>query len=127
VVLAIMSFVVYGLIGLMPGDPIDLMFAAHPDMTTADAARLRALYGLDRPILERYGHWLAAAASGDLGYSRAQARPVMAVLLPALGNTVVLLGLSFLLSLAAGLALGVLAAMRPRSRTDYAINMLAFA
>ncbi|MDH3917502.1 MAG: ABC transporter permease, partial [Rhodospirillales bacterium] len=51
VVLLIMSFVIYGLIGLMPGDPIDLMVSADPDLTPADAERLRALYGLDRPIL----------------------------------------------------------------------------
>jgi peptide/nickel transport system permease protein len=42
-VLVIMSFVIYGLIGLMPGDPIDLMISADPMMTPADAERLRAL------------------------------------------------------------------------------------
>ncbi len=49
-VLLVMSFVIYGLIGLMPGDPIDLMIQADPNLTPADAARLKALYGLDRPI-----------------------------------------------------------------------------
>ena len=127
VVLLVMSFVIYVLLGLMPGDPIDLMFGANPKMTSEDAARLRALYGLDQPLLERYGRWLMAALGGDFGYSRAHARPVLEVLLPALGNTAILLGLSFLLSLAAGMALGLLAAVRPYSRTDYAINLLAFA
>lgn len=127
VVLAIMSFVIYGLIGLMPGDPIDLMISSDPNMTPADAARLRTLYGLDQPIIERYGHWLMAALGGDLGYSRTHARPVLEVLLPAMGNTAVLLGLSFVLSLVIGLALGLAAAVRPYSRTDYTINMVAFA
>ena len=40
VVLAVMSFVIYGLIGLMPGDPIDLMLGADPHLTSADVARL---------------------------------------------------------------------------------------
>ena len=66
-VLLLMSFVVYGLIGLMPGDPIDLMIASNPKLTSADAQRLRALYGLDRPILERYLNWLIAALQGDFG------------------------------------------------------------
>ncbi len=50
IVLLIMSFVIYGLIGLMPGDPIDLMITADPNLTAEDQARLRALYCIDRPI-----------------------------------------------------------------------------
>ena len=84
VVLAVMSFVIYGLMWLMPGDPIDLMIGADPKMTSEDAARLRELYGLDRPFLERYLTWLGAALSGDLGYSRLRAAPVLSVLWPAL-------------------------------------------
>ena len=127
IVLAVMSFVIYALIGLMPGDPVDLMITADPKITSADAARLRALYGLDRPILERYGNWLLAALGGDFGYSRTHARPVLEVLAPALANTITLLGLSFLLALLIGLPAGIVAAMRPYSRTDYVINLAAFA
>lgn len=126
-VLLLMSFVVYALIGLMPGDPVDLMISADPKMTSEDAARLRALYGLDRPILERYGNWLAAAVRGDFGFSRLHAKPVLRVLLPALGNTTLLVGLSFFLSVVLGLALGIAAAVRPYSRSDYVVNLLAFA
>jgi peptide/nickel transport system permease protein len=121
-----MSFVIYALIGLMPGDPIDLMITANPKITAEDAAQLRALYGLDQPLLERYGHWLSAALGGDFGYSRLHARPVMQVLAPAIGNTVVLLGLSFGLALLIALPAGIIAATRPYSKTDYAINMLVF-
>ena len=77
VVLFLMSFAIYGLIGLMPGDPIDLMINADPKLTPSDAARLKALYGLDRPIVERYWNWLVAALGGDLGYSRVYTKPVM--------------------------------------------------
>ncbi|MDH3771954.1 MAG: ABC transporter permease, partial [Nitrospirota bacterium] len=69
VVLLLMSFVIYGLLGLMPGDPIDLMASGDPNITSADIARLKAVYGVDRPLLERYGQWLAAALGGDFGYS----------------------------------------------------------
>jgi peptide/nickel transport system permease protein len=126
-VLALMSFVVYSLIGLMPGDPVDLMITADPKITAEDAARLRELYGLDRPVIERYGNWLAAALSGDFGYSRLYARPVMEALVPAMGNTLVLLGLSLALALMVALPAGIAAAYKPYSRTDYAINMTAFA
>ncbi|MDP6805048.1 MAG: ABC transporter permease [Rhodospirillales bacterium] len=127
VVLAVMSFVIYALMGLMPGDPVDLMISADPDVTPADAARLRALYGLDQPVLQRYGNWLAAALSGDLGYSRTHARPVLDVLWPALGNTARLLGAALILSLAVGLPAGIVAATRPHSAIDYTINLMAFA
>ena len=126
-VLLLMSFLIYGLIGLMPGDPIDLMISANPDLTPADAERLRKLHGLDRPIVERYWTWLTAALSGDLGYSRLFARPVLEVIWPRLGNTVLLMGASFALALALALPLGLLAAVRPRSGLDHAINLGAFA
>ncbi len=126
-VLLIMSFVIYGLIGLMPGDPIDLMINADPRLTPEDAVRLRALYGLDQPIMERYLNWLSAALAGDFGYSRVHARPVMTVLLPALVNSIWLMGFSFALALAIALPAGIAAALRPRSLVDNAINMVAFA
>src|SRR3546814_10756891 len=75
-VLLLLSAATYGLLGLMPGDPIDLMVGADPRITTEDIARLKALQGLDRPIWERYLNWLAAALQGDLGYSRLYTRPV---------------------------------------------------
>ncbi len=51
VVLFVMSFVIYGLIGLMPGDPIDIMAASTPGMTAETIARLKAAYGLDQPLM----------------------------------------------------------------------------
>src|SRR5690606_17308531 len=54
VVLLVISYVSYVLMGLMPGDPIDLMVGADPTVSAADVERLRALHGLDRPIHERY-------------------------------------------------------------------------
>ena len=127
VVLLIMSFVIYGLIGLMPGDPVDLMVSANPNLTPADAARLRALYGLDRPILERYLAWLGAALQGDFGYSRLHARPVLEILWPRLGTTVILMGASFALAFLIALPAGLWAALKPRSWSDAAVNLVAFA
>lgn len=126
-VLLVMSFVIYGLMGLMPGDPIDLMITSDPKITSEDAARLRALYGLDTPIISRYGHWLSSAIAGDFGFSRLFARPVFDVIWPAFTNTVVLLGSSFLIALLIALPLGVIAAVRPYSGLDYGINLFVFA
>ena len=122
-----MSFVIYGLIGLMPGDPIDLMITADPKITAMDAAHLRELYGLDESIIKRYVYWLLAAISGDFGFSRLYAQPVLSVMWSAVLNTIILLGSSFALALLIALPLGIVAAMRARSCLDYGINLLAFA
>ena len=126
-VIAIMSFLVYALIGLMPGDPIDIMIASDPKLTPDDAARLRALHGLDLPIGERYWNWLSAALGGDFGFSRTHSRPVLDVMGPHLQRTLLLMGISFVLSAAIAIPLGVWAAARPYSLHDYAINLFSFA
>jgi peptide/nickel transport system permease protein len=112
--LAVLSFAMFLLIGLMPGDPIDLAIAGDPRLTAEDAARLRALHGLDRPLLARYLAWAGALASGEFGYSRLFAQPVAQIIGPALASTLVLLGAAVAVSAVVGLALGALAAMRPR-------------
>jgi peptide/nickel transport system permease protein len=127
VTLALMSFIVYLLIGLMPGDPIDMMISGDPKMTSADAARLRALYGIDKPLPERYAAWALQALQGNFGYSRSFGQPVLDVLGPRLVNTLELAGLAFMLSIAIALPLGIWAAARPRSKADYLINFCCFA
>jgi peptide/nickel transport system permease protein len=126
-VLAVMSLVIYLLIGWMPGDPIDIMISSDPEMTSAEAERLRTIYGLDRPLMERYLAWLGNLLSGDFGYSRLYNQPTLDILLPRLGNTVILMGLSFILALAIALPAGIYAATRPQSPVDHAINLIAFA
>lgn len=126
-VLAVMSFVVYGLMGLMPGDPIDLMIASDPHLSAADALRLKALYGLDRPWTERYLAWLLQVLQGELGYSRLYARPVLDALLPALGNTALLMLTALALALTVAVPVGIVASLRPGSVFDHAVNLVAFA
>jgi len=126
IVLALMSFLVYGLIGLMPGDPIDLMINANPKLTSADAERLRAIYGLDRPLIERYAAWATDALSGDFGYSRTYNRPVLEILGPRLANTAGLMLSAFTLALLLGIPLGIAAAARAGGAADIAINLFSF-
>ena len=115
VTLALMSFIVYLLIGLMPGDPINMMISGDPKMTSADAARLRAVYGIDKPLLERYAAWALQALQGNFGYSRSFGQPVLDVLGPRLVNTLELAGIAFVLSIAIALPLGIWAATVTRS------------
>jgi peptide/nickel transport system permease protein len=111
----------------MPGDPIDLMISADPRITSEDAARLRALYEVDKPLLQRYLAWAWQALHGNFGFSRSLGQPVLAIVGPRLVNTLGLAGLAFVISTAIALPLGMWAAARPRSAADYLINLFCFA
>ena len=126
-VLLVMSFVIYSLIGLMPGDPLDVMISSNPGATPEVVARLREIYGVDQPIMLRYGHWLLAALQGDLGFSRTHSQPVLEVLLPALWITCRLMLISFVISVILALVLGVLAALKPGGIVDGIVSLFAFA
>ena len=123
----VVSALVFWLVGLMPGDPLDLLISADPDITPADVERLKALYGLDQPLWSRYLAWLGGAVTGELGFSRLYAQPVAAILLDPLLNTLVLMLASLVLGLAIAVPLAVLAARRPGGPLDLSVNLLAFA
>lgn len=118
-----MSFVTYALIGLMPGDPLDLMMQADSKVTSADVARLKALMGFDRPLHERWLRWLGRAIQGDLGHSRLYAVPVSALLWPRLLSTLVLMGLAFLVAVALAFPAGIWAATRPGTASDRLVDL----
>ena len=126
-VIVAMSFVVHGLIALMPGDPIDLMISGNPKLTAADAQHLRALYGLDLPLWQRYLNWVNALLHGDFGYSRLYHQPVTELLWPRLGNTLLLMGTSLTLALTIAIPAGVLAARHAGTALDTVINLACFA
>ena len=127
IVLLVMSFVIYSLIGLMPGDPLDVMISSNPGATPEVIAHLRAIYGLDQPLMLRYWHWLVAALHGDFGFSRTYSQPVMAVLIPALLQTCRLMLTSFIVSIVLAFVLGVLAALKPGGVVDSIVSLFAFA
>ncbi len=127
IMLFLMSFVIYAMIGMMPGDPVDVMINNTPGVTPEIIAHLRAIYGLDQPLLQRYWHSLVAAACGDFGFSRLHAQPVIEVLTPAILNTSRLMLTSFVLSAAIALGLGIIASVKPGGVVDRAIGLFAFA
>jgi len=127
VVIGLLSFFCYYLMTLMPGDPIDEMIAANPQITAADAERLRELHGLDQPAYKRYWNWATMIAGGDLGYSRTYRVPVSEILGRSLLNTFLLAGAALVFSLVVAVPLGVWAALRKGSRVDYFVNLFAFA
>jgi peptide/nickel transport system permease protein len=114
ITMAVLSFLMFLLIGLMPGDPIDLAIAGDPRLTAEDAARMRALHGLDQPLLSRYAAWAGGLLEGRFGHSRLFAQPVAHIIGPALLSTLALLGAALAVAGVTGIGLGLVAAARPR-------------
>lgn len=127
VVVFLLTFVSYAMMGLMPGDPLDIACQANPHCTPENLEQMKKNLGLDRPIHERYLQWLGELAHGELGYSRTYRLPVADILGPRLLNTVYLGLASTLISLGIAIPLGVFTSLRANSKFDYVLNLGAFA
>jgi peptide/nickel transport system permease protein len=114
--LVILSLAAWLAIGAMPGDPVSLAMMADPRLGPADIERMRALHGLDQPLLARWWAWASGVLHGEFGYSRLFARPAAEVLWPALRGSLALLGAALAIAATLGIAAGMLAALRPRWR-----------
>jgi peptide/nickel transport system permease protein len=125
-VVLILSYVCFYIMTLMPGDPVEMMIASNPKITSEDVARLRELYGLDQPAYKRYLNWANTIVHGDLGHSRTYRVPVSELLGPRLWNTFFLSMASLVLSLLIAFPLGVYTALKPGGWLDSTVNMLAF-
>ena len=114
----------FALIHLAPGDPLSAA-SENPLVTEAIRAQWRANWGLDRPLPEQYARYLASLVRGDFGYSFSMHEPVAHTLARALPQTVLLMGVSLVLSFAIGIFLGTRQAMRPGGLLDRAIDALS--
>lgn len=94
---------------MAPGSFFDEM-QLNPQISRETIARLRASYGLDRPLPARYGHWLISAMRGDLGYSIAYNAPVAPLLWTRAQHTLLLTVTATFLTWLIGVPLGLLTA-----------------
>ncbi|MEO7794228.1 MAG: ABC transporter permease, partial [Thermoanaerobaculia bacterium] len=114
---------VFFLLRLLPGEPGAIF--EDPRVPQEHRLRLRAVYGLDRPLPEQYLRWLGGVARGEWGYSLSQHRPVGQILRESAPNTLLLSGAALLLELGLGLALGVAAAERAGSVADRTVRVVS--
>ena len=124
-VLLALSFVIFALLDLAPGDPLDMLLL-DPYIEADDIARLKSIYGLDQPIPVRYVKWLTRALQGDLGYSRTYKQPVVELIPRRLKNTLTLSVTTFLWSSLIAITVGIYSAWHQYSFVDYLGTFLAF-
>src|SRR5438094_3804016 len=105
------SALTFFFVNLAPGGPASVM---RFDVSAEQREALIHRMGLDRPVPERYVEWLAAAVRGDLGSSLLTDEPVAQRIGERLPNTLALAGSPLLLSVAAGIPIDRVAALRRR-------------
>jgi len=121
--LLVVSFGVFGLMAIAPGDAARTV--AGPAATEAEVEETRARLGLDRPLLERYGDWLSDVVRGDLGTSLTTGEEVRTTLARRLPITLSLAAVSLVMTISVGLVLGVISALRPGGPLDRILGVVA--
>ena len=116
---------VFALIHLVPGDPAQAMLGEAAPQEDVDA--LRRQLGLDRPLLDQYGEFLAGLVRGDLGTSLRSGMPVTAQIAERLPATFELALAAMVVALSVALPLGIAAAAWRGTFVDHAAMTLALA
>jgi ABC-type dipeptide/oligopeptide/nickel transport system permease component len=113
------SFVIFMILHLIPGDPVDnlLKVGSSPGLR----AEIEAKYGLDRPLIVQYFIWLSQVLRGDLGTAIVARRPVADIIAQAMPFSLGLGGAALLFSSVLGIVLGTVAALKRDRWPDQAI------
>ena len=90
-VLFAVTIIIYALINLAPGDPLDFFTNEDLGITRESLAHLEEQFGLNDPLPVRYVKWLGQAVQGNLGYRFKNGDPVSEVLSLRLKNTLILM------------------------------------
>jgi peptide/nickel transport system permease protein len=119
------SMILFTVLALAPGDPFEEL-ANNPNVPAEVRLALRAKFGLDDPIWQRYFHWLASMLQGNWGFSFVSRIDVDELIRQRLPVTIAVIGMSQLLALSVALPVGVLAAVKPYSWFDRIASTIAF-
>ncbi|MBL0087914.1 MAG: ABC transporter permease, partial [Ideonella sp.] len=104
------SVVLFTVLALAPGDPFAEL-ALNPNVPAEVKAALRAKFGLDDPVWQRYFHWLLAMLHGDWGFSFISRVDVDTLILQRVPTTLAVIGASQLLALCIALPVGIYSAV----------------
>jgi len=127
VMLFALSVLVFVLLRLAPGDPIDAYINPSAPLSPADLATLRERLGLNASLPVQFFGWLRAALSGDFGYSIQRAGvPVLPLVIGRIGPTILLMFTGLAIAIALGIAAGIVGAVRRNSATDVGLSVAAF-
>jgi peptide/nickel transport system permease protein len=117
------TFVVFFIMQLVPGDPAVLLAGEGASKETIEA--LREQLGLNQPLLVQYFDYLMNVFRGDLGVSLKNSQPVLDEILVRLPITIELAFFSIIITIVLGMAAGIISAVKPYSFTDVGVMLVA--
>ncbi|AIQ19280.1 MULTISPECIES: ABC transporter permease [Paenibacillus] len=123
IILFAASLLIFCLYATTPGDFI----TGNIKLTAERKAELREIYGLNKPVLERYGIWMKNALHGDFGYSLAQQKPVLQLFNDYIWNSFLLAAVSTFLTWVIAVIIGVISAYKQYSWFDTLVMIAIFA
>ena len=121
--LLVAALIIFLLLDLLPGDPARFILGINA--TPEAVAALRVQMGLDAPAHERFLRWVLGMLGGDFGLSTTQHLPVADLIADRMAVTLPLALVAMVVSVAVGLPIGILAAMRRGKAADTALMVLA--
>jgi ABC-type dipeptide/oligopeptide/nickel transport system permease component len=124
VVLLCTLTLVFFLLHLLPGDPINIKIAGNP-VSPEVVAKLKHEFGLDQPLYKQYLQYLGKVFRGDFGKSLVDNEPVMTKLMAQFPATLALTSLSMAISVVFGVLLGVVSAVYRHRSLDHLIRLLS--
>jgi len=124
--LLVLTLLIFILLQLTPGDPIDAYINPNVSMSKMEMDALRAQLGLDRPLPVQYVGWLLQAAQGNLGLSLQRFdQTVWDLIAERIGPTLLLMVTGLVIAVVVGISTGIISAVRRNSLTDYAFSTFA--
>src|SRR5690606_35244702 len=121
-----LTILIFVLLQLTPGDPIDAYINPNVAMTQAEMDALRAQLGLDRPLPVQYLAWLGEAVQGNLGHSLQRFNETVSGLSASrIRPTLLLMAAGLAIAIVIGITTGIISAVRRNSLPDYSFSVLA--
>lgn len=117
------SLLTFAFIRLIPGDAIAARLGTSTALDPEQLASLRSYFGLDQPLPVQFWTWLTSLLHGDAGYSIRTGRPVLVEIAQRLPATLELAVAAAVIAIAVGVPLGLVSALRPRSRLDVIVRI----
>lgn len=128
--LILLSIIIFFLASAMPGDAVTGAFQNNPNVSPEQEEKIREKFGLNDPWYQQYGRWIGKAVQGDFGMSYTHKQPVTVLLKDRLANTLLLAGVTLVVTYLIAIPLGIIAGRWQDSWADKLIvtyNYVSFA
>jgi peptide/nickel transport system permease protein len=120
-----MSVVIFVLLRIVPGNIADILFDQAGMVDPVEKAKIVTELGLDLPIPVQYVKWIVGLFQGDLGFSYVSEKPTLEEIAPRIPITARLAALALIFSVAFGVPLGVISAVRQNTMLDYVLRVIS--